>query len=638
MEKKAFQAESKRLMDLMINSIYTHKEIFLREIISNASDAMDKLAYLALTDEKVGLAKDDFQLVVTANKEARTITVSDNGIGMDKDAMEKNLGTIAQSGSYQFKQEIEDQDDSELDIIGQFGVGFYSAFMVAEKVTVVSKAYGADTAYRWESEGIEGYTIETCDKDTVGTDVIMTLKIDENETDAEYGQYLNVNTLADLVRKYSDYIRYPIRMELEETKMKERPEDAGDDYKPEYETVSEWKTVNSMVPLWQRAKSQVSQEEYHSFYREKFMDFKEPLVISHIHAEGTMEYKALLYIPAQAPMDYYTGDFKRGLQLYSSGVMIMESCEQLLPDYLGFVRGVVDSPDVSLNISREMLQNDRQLKLIANNLEKKINNELNKLCKDNREQYEVFWEAFGKQLKFSLMNTYGANKDKIQDLLLFWSSKDNALTGLKEYKERMPESQEYVYYVIADSVEKAQRLPQAERILNAGYEVLYLTSEEDEFVIQMLQELDGKAFISVADENALPVTESEKNEAEQAEKEYKELLDFVKETIGDAITSVRISKILKSGAVCLTAEGPISIEMEQYFKKIGSEFPMQTGHVLELNPNAPVFEAMKNVFETDKEKAAKYAQILYNQALIISDLPLPDPVGYTQLVCDLMAD
>lgn len=634
MEKKPFKAESQRLMDLMINSIYTHKEIFLREIISNASDAMDKLAYRALTDEGVGLSREDFRIVVTANKDARTITVSDNGIGMDKEAMENNLGTIAKSGSYQFKQETEKTDDAEIDIIGQFGVGFYSAFMVAEKVTVISKAYGASEAYRWESEGVEGYTIEPCEKETAGTEVIMTLK--EDEDGEEYGKYLEESTLTGLVRKYSDYIRYPIRMELSKSRKKEEPENPPEDYKPEYETVREWETVNSMVPLWQRSKSKVSEEEYQSFYREKFMDWEEPISVSHVAAEGNLEYKALLYIPARAPMDYFTADFKRGLQLYSSGVMIMEHCEALLPDYFGFVRGVVDSPDVSLNISREMLQHDRQLKVIANNLEKKIKAELQKLLQNEREKYEKFWEAFGVQLKYSLLNAYGANKEQLQELLLFWSSKEGKRVSLKEYRERMPESQSYVYYAVAPTVEKAAALPQAERILNAGFEVLYLTGEEDELLMQILQNVDGKDFLSVADEKALALTETEKAEVEQAEEDSRELLDFVKETLGERVTAVHISKILKSGAVCLTSDGPISIEMEKYFSKMNSPFPMQAGRVLELNPNSSAFTALKQSFEGDKEKAAKYAEILYYQALLISDLPIPDPVRYSELVCSLM--
>ena len=516
MEKKQFKAESQRLMDLMINSIYTHKEIFLREIISNASDAIDKLAYKALTDENVGLNRDDFQIVVTPDKDARTLTVSDNGIGMTQEEMENNLGTIAKSGSLQFKKETENADDAELDIIGQFGVGFYSAFMVADKVTVISKAYGSDTAYKWESEGVEGYTIEPCEKDAVGTDVIMHIK--ENTEEEEYSEYLRPYFISTLIQKYSDYIRYPIRMEMEHSRQKPKPEDAGDDYKPEYEMVKEWETVNSMVPIWQRPKNQVTEEEHNQFYKTKFGDWQDPLMTIQVAAEGNFEYKALLYIPSQVPMNFFTTEFKKGLQLYSSGVMIMDRCPDLLPDHFSFVQGIVDTPDVSLNISREMLQHDRQLKVIANNIEKKIKNELTKLMQNDREKYEKFWASFGMQFKYSLMNSYGQNRDVVRDLLLFWSSKENKLTSLKEYTERMPESQDKIYYVCADSVENAAKMPQAERVLKAGYEVLYLIASEDEIVLQMLENYAEKPFVSVASEDALPVTDAEKANAEQAEK------------------------------------------------------------------------------------------------------------------------
>ena len=634
MEKKQFKAESQRLMDLMINSIYTHKEIFLREIISNASDAIDKLAYRALTDEKVGLNRDDFKIVVVPDKEARTLTVSDNGIGMTQEEMENNLGTIAKSGSLQFKKETEDADDAELDIIGQFGVGFYSAFMVADKVTVISKAYGSDSAWKWESEGVDGYTIEPCSKDTVGTEVIMSIKADTD--DEKYGDYLDEYSLSNLVKKYSDYIRYPIRMEMTHSRQKPKPEDAGDDYKPEYEQVKEWETVNSMVPIWQRPKSKVTQEEYNDFYKSKFGDWQDPLLSIHVAAEGNFEYKALLYIPGQVPMNYFTTDFKKGLQLYSSGVMIMDKCPDLLPDHFSFVQGIVDTPDVSLNISREMLQHDRQLKVIANNIEKKIKNELVKLMKDDREKYQQFWTAFGMQFKYALMNAYGQNRDTIRDLLLFWSSKENKLTSLKEYVDRMPESQEKIYYVCADSVEHASKMPQAERVLKAGYEVLYLTVDEDEIVLQMLENAYDKPFVSVSDENALPVTDAEKASVEQAEKDHKELLEFAQETLKGEVTKVRISKILQSGAVCLTAEGPVSLEMEKYFRKMRRDFPMSAQRVLELNPDSSAFQALCKAYEEDKEKAAAYVEVLYNQALIIADLPLPDPAHYAELVCGLM--
>ena len=634
MEKKQFKAESQRLMDLMINSIYTHKEIFLREIISNASDAIDKLAYRALTDEKVGLNREDFKIVVVPDKEARTLTVADNGIGMTQEEMENNLGTIAKSGSLQFKKETENADDAELDIIGQFGVGFYSAFMVADKVTVISKAYGGETAWKWESEGVDGYTIEPCQKDTVGTDVIMSIKA--NTEEENYDEYLAPYSLSNLIKKYSDYIRYPIRMEMEHSRQKPKPEDAGEDSKPEYEQVKEWETINSMVPIWQRPKSQVTKEEYNDFYKSKFGDWQDPILSIHVAAEGNFEYKALLYVPGQVPMNYFSTDFKKGLQLYSSGVMIMDKCPDLLPDHFSFVQGIVDTPDVSLNISREMLQHDRQLKVIANNIEKKIKSELVKLMKDDREKYQQFWTAFGMQFKYALMNAYGQNRDTIRDLLLFWSSKENKLTSLKEYVDRMPESQEKIYYVCADSVEHASKMPQAERVLKAGYEVLYLTVDEDEIVLQMLENAYDKPFVSVASEDALPVTDAEKASVEQAEKDHKALLDFAQETLKGEVSKVRISKILQSGAVCLTAEGPVSLEMEKYFRKMRRDFPMSAQRVLELNPDAPAFQALCKAYEEDKEKAAAYVEVLYNQALIIADLPLPDPARYAELVCGLM--
>ena len=634
MEKKQFKAESQRLMDLMINSIYTHKEIFLREIISNASDAIDKLAYRALTDDQVGLNRDDFKIVVVPDKETRTLTVSDNGIGMTQEEMENNLGTIAKSGSLQFKKETEKTDDAEIDIIGQFGVGFYSAFMVADKVTVISKAYGADTAYKWESEGVDGYTIEPCEKDTVGTDVIMSIKPDSEEE--KFDEYLEAYKLSGLIKKYSDYIRYSIRMEMEHSKPKPKPEDAGEDYKPEYETVKEWETINSMIPIWQRPKSQVKDEEYNEFYKSKFGDWQDPLLTIHVSAEGSVEYKALLYIPGQVPMNYFTTDFKKGLQLYSSGVMIMDKCPDLLPDHFSFVQGIVDTPDLSLNISREMLQHDRQLKIIANNIEKKVKNELVKLMKDDRTKYEQFWAAFGMQFKYALMNSYGQNRDTIRDLLLFWSSKENKLTSLKEYVDRMPASQEKIYYVCADSVDHASKMPQAERVLKAGYEVLYLTVDEDEIVLQMLENAYDKPFISVANEDALPVTDAEKASAEQAEKDHKDLLDFAQETLKGYVSKVRISKILKSGTVCLTADGPVSLEMEKYFHKMRRDFPMSAEKVLELNPESPAFQALCKAYDEDKEKAKNYIQVLYYQALIIADLPLPDPAHYAELVCGLM--
>ena len=635
MAKRKFKAESKRLLDLMINSIYTHKEIFLREIVSNASDAIDKLCYQSLTDENVGMKREDFFIHIQADEANRVLTVSDNGVGMDESDLENNLGVIASSGTLQFRQEMEKAEAADMDVIGQFGVGFYSAFMVSDKITVVTRKYGSDQAFRWESDGADGYTITPCEKETVGTDVIMTIKANADEEN--YDEYLTPYALSNLIKKYSDYIRYPIRMEMEHSRPKPKPEDAGEDYKPEYEQVKEWETINSMVPIWQRPKSKVTQEEYNDFYKGKFGDWQDPLLSIHIAAEGNVEYKALLYIPGQVPMNYFTTDYKKGLQLYSSGVMIMEKCPDLLPDHFSFVQGIVDTPDVSLNISREMLQHDRQLKVIANNIEKKVKSELVKLMKDDREKYEQFWAAFGMQFKYALMNAYGNNRDTLRDLMLFWSSKEDKLTSLQEYVDRMPESQEKIYYVCADSVEHAAKMPQAERVLKAGYEVLYLTVDEDEIVLQMLENAGGKPFVSVADENALPVTEEEKANVEQAEKDHKDVLDFAQETLKDQVAKVRLSKILQSGSVCLTAEGPVSLEMEKYFRKMRRDFPMQAQKVLEINPDSSAFQALCNTFQAgDKEKAAAYVEILYNQALIIADFPLPDPARYAELVCGLM--
>ena len=636
MEKKQFKAESQRLMDLMINSIYTHKEIFLREIISNASDAIDKLAYRALTDDQVGLNRDDFKIVVVPDKEARTLTVSDNGIGMTQEEMENTLGTIAKSGSLQFKKETEKTDDAEIDIIGQFGVGFYSAFMVADKVTVISKAYGADTAYKWESEGVDGYTIEPCEKDTVGTDVIMSIKPDSEEE--KYDEYLEAYKLSSLIKKYSDYIRYPIRMEMEHSKPKPKPEDAGEDYKPEYETVKEWETINSMIPIWQRPKSQVKDEEYNEFYKSKFGDWQEPLLTIHESAEGSVEYKALLYIPGQVPMNYFTTDFKKGLQLYSSGVMIMDKCPDLLPDHFSFVQGIVDTPDLSLNISLEMLQHDRQLKIIANNIEKKVKNELVKLMKDDRTKYEQFWAAFGMQFKYALMNSYGQNRDTIRDLLLFWSSKEGKNTTLAAYQDRMPEDQPYYYYACGESAEKIAKLPQVERILDKGYEIQYCTEDVEDYDMQALGEIDGKKFKSATAEDALPQTEEEKKAAEEKAEEGKPVLEAVKAALGDQVKEVRLSKILKSGACCLSADGPVSLEMERYMRKMEGGEHMKAERVLELNADSAPYAALKTAVDAgDQATVEKYAKLLYGQALLLADLPLEDPAEYAQLVCSLMA-
>lgn len=637
MAKKEFKAESKRLLELMINSIYTHKEIFLREIISNASDAIDKLAYIALTDDKVGMNRSDFKIVVVPDKENRTLTVSDNGIGMTKEELEHNLGTIAQSGSFQFKKDLSDEDKtkSDTDVIGQFGVGFYSAFMVSDKITVISKAYGSDKAYKWESEGADGYTITECEKDSVGTDVIMHIKPDTEEED--YCEYLEEYGLEHLIKKYSDYIRYPIRMEVTKSRQKEKPADAPEDYKPEWEEYKEWETVNSMIPVWQKNKNEVTEQEYNDFYKQKFGDFEDPLCSISIAAEGVVSYKALLFIPAKAPYDYYTRDFEKGLQLYSSGVLIMDKCSDLLPEYFRFVRGVVDTPDVSLNISREMLQHDRQLKTISANIEKKIKARLVKMQAEEPEKYEKFWNAFGRQIKYGAAADYGMHKEQLLDLMMFNSSKDGKLTSFEQYVERMPEDQEYIYYAAGEKENQLAKLPQTERILDKGYEIFWCTDDVDEFVMQFVGEYKGKKTKSVNDDDALPESEDEKKEAEQKTADNKEVLDFVKETLGNRIKEARVSRILKSHACCLTADGGVSIEMEKYMRKQGGELADFEGeHVLELNADSSAFAAMKNAMSTDKELAAKYAKILYDQALLIAGLPLEDPSEYSDLVCSLM--
>ena len=636
MAKKQFKAESKRLLDLMINSIYTHKEIFLRELISNASDAVDKLAYKALTDDQVGLNRDDFQITLTPDQLGRTLTISDNGIGMTRDELEQNLGTIARSGSLQFKQDMDAEKKADVDIIGQFGVGFYSAFMVADKVTVTSRAYGSDEAWCWESTGVDGYTLSPAEKEAPGTDIVLHIKADTE--DDKYGEYLEQYRLDDLIKKYSDYIHYPIRMLMHKSRQKERPEDADEDYKSEWEDYDEWETLNSMVPLWQRPKSEVTEEEYNAFYKEHYGDWEDPLSVIHVRAEGQVEYKAMLYIPTRAPYDFYSRDFEKGLQLYSSGVLIMDKCADLLPDHFRFVRGVVDSPDFSLNISREVLQHTRQLKVIAANLEKKIKAELLRIQKDEREKYETFWASFGRQLKYGALEDYGAHKELLKDLLLFFSSKEGKLTTLAEYRGRMAEDQPYVYYASGESVEQIAKLPQVERILDKGYEILYLTDEPDEFIMDALGAWDEKPLKSVSDDDALPQTDEEKAEAEKKAEENKDVLDFVKETLGEKIKEARISKILKSGAVCLTADGPITLEMEKYFARMdqGQAQSMKAQRVLELNSDSGAFAALREALDSDREKAAKYAELLYDQALLIAGLPIEDTARYTELVCSLM--
>ena len=637
MAKKQFKAESKRLLDLMINSIYTHKEIFLRELISNASDAEDKLAYKSLTDDSMGVSRADLKITIVPDKEKRTLTVSDNGIGMSREDLESNLGTIAHSGSGQFKADLsaDDKAAEDIDVIGQFGVGFYSAFMVADAVTVISKAWGSDEAWMWQSDGADGYTITACEKELPGTDVIMHLKANADEEN--YDQYLESFKLQELIKKYSDYIRYPITMEVEDYRQKPKPADAGEDDKPEWETVKEWKTINSQIPLWQRQKSKVKPEEYNAFYKEKFGDWQDPLAVIHTSAEGAVTYKAMLYIPAQTPYDFYTREYQKGLQLYSSGVMIMDKCADLLPDCFRFVKGVVDSPDFSLNISREILQHDRQLKVIATALEKKIKSELLKMQKDDKEKYEKFWHAFGTQLKYGVVADYGAKKDLLQDLLLFWSSKENTYTTLAAYKDRMPEDQKFVYYACGEAPEKIAKLPQVERILDKGYEILYCTEDVDDFVMKALAELDGKQFKSVADEDALPQTEEEKKDAQEKAETGKPVLEAVKEALGDQVKEVRISSILKSGVCCLTADGPVSLEMEKYMNKVEGGQHMKADRVLELNADSAPFAALKKAVDAgDKDTVSKYSALLYDQALLLAGLPLEDPAGFAQMVSSLM--
>ncbi len=629
MEKKQFQAESKRLLDLMINSIYTHKEIFLREILSNGSDAIDKLAYQALTDEKVGMSRSDFAIRIQADKQTRTLTVSDNGIGMDQTEMEENLGTICRSGSLKFKQEMEKKDD--VDIIGQFGVGFYSAFMVADEVTVISKKYGSDTAFMWKSSGADGYTIEPAERESAGTDVIMKLK--EDTEDEQYSRFLESYTIQGLVRKYSDYIRYPIKMNVESQRLKEGTE-ASD--KPEYETVIEDRTLNSMIPIWQKAKKDVTDEEYNSFYKEKFYDFEDPLAVIHASVEGAVTYKALLYIPARAPFDFNTKDFKKGLQLYSSGVLIMENCADLLPDCFRFVRGVVDSQDLSLNISREMLQHDRQLKFMAGNLEKKIKAELTKMLENDREKYEKFFTVFGMQLKYGVVADYGQKKDMLQDLLLYWSNKQGKLITLKEYADAMPEEQKYIYYATGESRARLGQLPQLEQLNEKGYDVLFMTEEVDEFVPQSLMKYADKELRNVASEDLGLASEEEKKAAEEKAEQAKPTLEFVKQALGDSVKEVRLSTNLGSHPVCLVPEGGMTFEMEKYFRRVSPEMQAKADRVLELNPEHPVFAALQLAVAQDPEKAKKYVKILHTQALMMADLPVENAAEYTELVCELM--
>ena len=627
MQKKKFKTESQKLLDMMINSIYTHKEIFLRELISNASDAIDKLYYRSLTDDSVKLKREDYKITIEADKEGRNLIISDNGCGMTKDELENNLGTIAKSGSFDFKKENPDKTD--VDIIGQFGVGFYSAFMVSDKITVVSKAYGSDEAWKWESEGVDGYTIEPCDKDEAGTTITMHLKEDTN--DEKYGDYLDEYTIRRLVKKYSDYIRYPIKMDVETEKLKEGTKD-------EYEKVTETETLNSMVPLWKKNQSEVTDEEYASFYRDKFYDYEAPAKVITQKSEGLSTFEALLFIPEHAPFDYYTKSFEKGLELYSSGVMITEKCKELLPDYFGFVRGIVDSADLALNISRETLQHDRQLKVIAKAIEKKIRTELAKMLEEDREKYEKFWASFGLQLKYGLYEGYGANKENLKDLVLFTSSKDKKLATLKEYVSRAKEDQKSIYYACAETVDKALMLPQVEAVISKGYEVLCLTDDVDEFAFKMMHDYDGREFKNVCTDKLDIASEEENKELKEENESSKEMLDFMKDSIGDKVFAVRFTNTLGDHPVSLSSEGEVSVEMEKVFSKMpGSEgMSPKAQTVMEINRSHPIAAKLKELYDTDKDKLAKYSKILYAQARLINGLTLDNPSELSSLVCDLM--
>lgn len=625
MEKKQFKAESKRLLDLMINSIYTNREIFLRELISNASDAIDKIYYKALVDDSIKFNKDDYYIKITPDKENRILTISDTGIGMTKEDLEDNLGVIAQSGSLKFKKENEVND--EHNIIGQFGVGFYSAFLVADKVTVISKAFGSNEAYKWESEGEDGYTIEPCSKDNVGTEVI--LKIKENSEDEDYDQYLNEYKLQEMIKKYSDFIRYPIKMDVTTKKLKEGSED-------EYEEVKELKVVNSMVPIWKKNKKELTDEDYDNFYLEKHYGFDKPLKHIHISVDGMISYNAILFIPENTPYDFYTKGYEKGLELYSNGVLIMNKCGDLLPDYFGFVKGVVDSPDLSLNISREMLQHDRQLRLIAKNIKNKIKNELKNMLKNEREKYEKFYKSFGRQLKYGVYDDFGANKEVLQDLLMFYSSKEKKLVTLDEYVERMKEDQKYIYYATGESNERIEKLPQTEALLDKGYEVLYFTEDVDEFAIKMLIKYKDKEFRSVSGGDLGIESEDNKEVSEADEKENKEIFEAMKDLLKDKVTSVKESKILKNHPVCLSTMGEITLEMEKILNAMPNNPGVKADKVLEININHDVFKALKDAYEHDKDKFKLYTDLLYNQALLIEGIDIKDPVDFTNAICKLM--
>ncbi|MEH7223407.1 molecular chaperone HtpG [Bacillus sp. JJ1566] len=625
MPKKQFKAESKRLLEMMINSIYSQKEVFLRELISNSSDAIDKIYYKALTDDRYQFNKDSYFIKIAADKENRTLTISDTGIGMTKEELETNLGTIAKSGSFAFKKETEIKDGH--DIIGQFGVGFYAAFMVADVVTVISKALGNEEAYKWESTGADGYTIKTVEKDTVGTDII--LKIKENTEDESYDEFLEEYRLKSIIKKYSDFIRYPIKMDVSSSKLKDGSES-------EYEQITEEQVINSMVPIWRKNKSELTDEDYEKFYNEKHYGFDKPLKHIHISVDGTIRYNAILYLPENIPFDYYSKEYEKGLELYSNGVLIMNKCADLLPDYFSFVKGLVDSEDLSLNISREMLQQDRQLKLIAKNINKKIKSELQSMLKNEREKYEKFYNSFGRQLKFGVYSDFGSNKETLQDLLLFYSSKEKKLVTLDEYVSKMPEDQKYIYYATGDSIERIDKLPQTELVADKGYEILYFTEDIDEFAIKMLMSYKEKEFKSVSSSDlGFEPNESDKA-TEEEQNENKELFEYMKNALAGKVTDVRISKRLKTHPVCLSTDGEISIEMEKILNAMPDNQNVKADKVLEINVHHEVFQSLKNAFEDDKTKVDLYTQLLYNQALLIEGLPIQDPVEFTNDICKIM--
>lgn len=627
MSKMEFRTESKRLLDLMINSVYTNREIFLRELISNASDALDKLYFRSLTDQNVGMARDDFEIRILVDKENRTLTISDTGIGMTAEELENNLGTIANSGSLEFMQSNEGLED--IDIIGQFGVGFYSAFMVSKRLTVVTRAYGSDQAYRWESEGLDGYEITPATRQQVGTDVILVLK--DNHEDDDYDEFLEEYRIKAIVKKYSDYIRYPIKMDVEKRQLKEGTEN-------DYETVIETETLNSMIPIWRRNKSELSDEDYYNFYKEKYFDFENPIRIIHSSTEGKATYQALMFIPARTPYNYYNKEYEKGLQLYSNGVLIMDKCGDLLPDHFSFVKGLVDSQDLSLNISREMLQHDRQLKLIATNLERKIKSELMDMLEKERATYEKFFQAFGLQIKWGIYNQFGMHQEMLKQLLMFYSSREKTLVTIEEYISRMQADQKYIYYATGDNVDRIDRLPQTELLKDKGYEILYFTDDVDEFAIRVLHQYDDKEFKSVSSGDLGLESQEEKETADKQTEENKALFDFMKDALAGKVKEVRLSQRLKSHPVCLTSEGAVSLEMEKILNAIPSEHQVKAERILEINAQHPIFGTLSRLFEEDQEKLKSFSDLLYTQALLIEGIAIDDPVSFTNAICNLMAE